>query len=83
MPRREHATTRHQRCLDRLHKHRTLKLLKIAKDGMGQESWSSLRKHFASVRNCGFSDAEIDAAGYVPLFIRLMPGMCTASSPIA
>lgn len=58
-------------CLDRLHKWRALQKLKDLRDQLGEDQWRELCETFASVRHCGYSDAEIDAARDAPLFIRL------------
>ena len=42
-------------CVSKLHRWRTLRLLKQVKDAMDESKWSELKKTFASVRNCGFS----------------------------
>ena len=38
---------------------------------MGPGTWKRLRSHFATVRNCGFSDEEIDAADLTPLYVKM------------
>lgn len=57
-------------CLDKFHRWRTLNLLSDAKRRIGTQMWARLRERYASVQNCGFSDADIDNAKGVPLFAR-------------
>jgi len=56
-------------CVSKLHRWRTLRLLKKVKDDMGAEKWAELKDAFATVRHSGFADDEIDGAD-VPLFAR-------------
>lgn len=56
-------------CVNKFHRWKTLRLLKELKDDLGPEKWDALKATFHTVRECGFTDDEIDAAN-VPLFVR-------------
>jgi hypothetical protein len=56
-------------CVNKFHRWKTLRLLKELKDDLGPEKWNALKATFHTVRECGFTDDEIDAAN-VPLFVR-------------
>ena len=42
-------------CVSKLHRWRTLRLLKKVKDDMGAEKWAELKDAFATVRHSGFA----------------------------
>uniref|UniRef100_A0A7S2D2A8 Uncharacterized protein n=1 Tax=Octactis speculum TaxID=3111310 RepID=A0A7S2D2A8_9STRA len=60
-------------CLDKLHTWRALQKLREVKTRLGNDIWSELHEIFASVRNSGYTDTQIDAAAQTPLFVRLDP----------
>ena len=59
-----------ERCLDRFHKWRALRKLKELRNELGEENWNQLRETFPTVRNCGYTEQEIESAGDLPLFTR-------------
>lgn len=59
-----------ERCLDRFHKWRALRKLKELRDELGEEQWNQLQETFPTVRNCGYTEQEIESAGDLPLFTR-------------
>ena len=59
-----------EKCLDKFHKWRALRELNALRNEFGEEKWNNLKETFPSVRNCRFTQEDIEGAGDLPLFIR-------------
>ena len=60
-----------EECLEIFHRHRTLGMLYGAKKELGDEEWAIARQQFPNVRNCGFTDEQIDEFPDTMLFKRI------------
>jgi len=58
-------------CLEMFHKHRTLMMLNRAKNELGKKEWAIARERFPNIRNCGFTDKQIDDFPETLLFKRI------------